>query len=487
MKHHKRIRKSQKEIPTNLWKDVETVIVKNDMCCGCGICATVCPVKGCITIDFDVNKEYKPFVDHNKCINCGLCWLVCPDNYKLYDRTYNHTHKKEYVDYVQNDLIGPYLEARVGFVNNLDNRRKSASGGILTALLKYMLNEKIVDGVVVAQSIQNRIDEKLCESVIVYSSKDLIDKAGSKYYPIEFSSVIDEIISSKGKTYAIVGVPCVHFALRKLMFMNKEVGKKIKYLFALACGHNVSASFTTFLGQLKGLSNERCKIHFREKDNIAQANDFFVKFTLEDKDNKFIRFLHGNIWGARLFSLNKCLYCTDFWGEFSDACFSDAWLPEYITDTNGTSIVIVRNRDISSYLDIMVNRNIVTLDSIPGEKAVEAQRTQIKFKKEDIKIRIALRKFFHRKAPDYGVKWSYRDLLKIKEVYREIRMIARLKLSKIAYRYGILPRLKTKYFLYLTDPLLIPSVILRKVFKIFGFRDDKRKTAKIAKINPEKH
>ena len=254
------------------------------------------------------------------------------------------------------------------------------------------------------------------------------------------------------------------------MFMNKEVGKKIKYLFAPACGNNVSAAFTTYLGQLKGLSNERCRVHFRENNNTTRANDYIVKFTLENNDSRYIRFHHENVWGARLFSLNKCLYCTDFWGEFSDACFSDAWLPEYISDTNGTSIVVVRNGDISSYLDILVNRGIVTLNPMPEEKVIESQRTQIKFKKEDIKIRIALRKLFHRKAPDYEVKWSYRDLLKIQNGYRELRTIVRLKLSKIAYRYGILPGLKTKYFLYLTDPLLIPCVILKKVFKILGYR-----------------
>ncbi len=452
--------KTQKKISNYLWNDVETTVAKNDMCCGCGVCAYICPTK-CITIDFNKNKEYKPFVNHNICINCGTCRLLCPDDYRLYNKAYNQTYKGSKY-YKKNELIGPFLEARVGFVNDLEKRLRSASGGILTALLTYLLDERIVDGVVVTQSIQNEIDRKLCESVVVYSSSSLIDKTGSRYYPIEFSKVLNEIVSSIGKTYAIVGVPCVSFALRKLMLVNVEIKQKIKYLFALACGHNVSTMFTTYMGMLKGLLSERCMVQFRDKD--VKAADFLVTFKLQNNDSKSIPYLHGNIWSAKLFSLNKCLYCTDFWGEFSDASFSDAWLPEYVSDPKGTSIVVVRNNDISSYLDMMVSHNIATLNSISEEKVVESQIAQVRFKKEDIKIRIALRRLFNKKFPDYRMNWHYKDLLKVKKVYHELKTMSRVKLSKIAYRYGILQRLKIKYFLLITDPMLIPYKTFKTIF-----------------------
>ncbi len=53
-----------------------------DICKGCGLCTTACPVN-IVVIDKDkINiKGYHPATvsDPDKCIGCGNCATICPD------------------------------------------------------------------------------------------------------------------------------------------------------------------------------------------------------------------------------------------------------------------------------------------------------------------------------------------------------------------------------------------------------------------------
>ncbi len=58
------------------------VIINEDICKGCGLCTTACPVK-IMTLDTTrINvKGYHPadVTDMDKCIGCANCAMMCPD------------------------------------------------------------------------------------------------------------------------------------------------------------------------------------------------------------------------------------------------------------------------------------------------------------------------------------------------------------------------------------------------------------------------
>lgn len=58
------------------------VTFNEDICKGCGLCASACPVK-IISLDTErINvKGYQPatVIEMDKCIGCSSCGLMCPD------------------------------------------------------------------------------------------------------------------------------------------------------------------------------------------------------------------------------------------------------------------------------------------------------------------------------------------------------------------------------------------------------------------------
>ena len=59
------------------------VTFNDDLCKGCELCTTVCPVNIVIMDEKRLNaKGYHPATvsDMDKCIACGFCAIICPDS-----------------------------------------------------------------------------------------------------------------------------------------------------------------------------------------------------------------------------------------------------------------------------------------------------------------------------------------------------------------------------------------------------------------------
>ena len=75
---------------TNTKKRIGKLVIKEDLCKGCGLCVSVCP-KNVLELDMNtINaKGYSPSsaVRPDECIACGNCAITCPDSvisvYKL--------------------------------------------------------------------------------------------------------------------------------------------------------------------------------------------------------------------------------------------------------------------------------------------------------------------------------------------------------------------------------------------------------------------
>lgn len=363
-------------------------VKKNDLCCGCGVCSGVCPF-GNLEMKWDNTGEYKP-VEKDKCNErCNICLETCPviethsiDNIaeKIYGTTQGISYDKE---------LGYYLNNYVGYIEDED-RLRSASGGLATWTMCEMLTQRKVDGIVtVGKSLDK---EKLFEFKICTNTEEVKACASSAYYPVEVSEIINTILKEdNGNTYAIMGLPCMIYAIRKAQLKYKKLHQKIKYTFSLVCGQMVNKYSTEVLTVQSGVPLEQLdQFNYRRKREGIPASEFYqVPISKGEEINPIIfTQLPAKMWSQKFFTLESCNYCEDIFGELADAVFMDAWLPEYVRDWKGTTIVIIRNKEID---DIYQKENIRgNINLIDKDKVKESQRGRIIKKREEIKSRLTM-------------------------------------------------------------------------------------------------
>jgi hypothetical protein len=87
------------------------------------------------------------------------------------------------------------------------------------------------------------------------------------------------------------------------------------------------------------------------------------------------------------FRCNACNACMDVFSECADACYMDAWLPEYMNEPRGTSLVLVRNPQIRQLLDHGKAGKLLSLDEIGIEKVIASQAGHVRRKRYLIDMR----------------------------------------------------------------------------------------------------
>lgn len=88
-------------------------------CCGCKVCATICP-KQCISFSEDDETFVFPNRNLEQCINCHLCESICP------------------VSVInQNDKRLP-ISSYVGIHKDVVIVNNSSSGGAFSAICEYL-------------------------------------------------------------------------------------------------------------------------------------------------------------------------------------------------------------------------------------------------------------------------------------------------------------------------------------------------------------
>ena len=151
-------------------------VVKQSLCTSCGICVGACPRK-CISFEYG-KKRNVPVVDKEKCNQCGLCYRVCPGKgIELCAKGKELFGQEENVNW--NKYCGYWKNSYVGHASDESVRFHSASGGMITSFLLYLLKKKIIDGALVVRYKEN--EPFTPEPFIATTEKDLLSSKGSKY------------------------------------------------------------------------------------------------------------------------------------------------------------------------------------------------------------------------------------------------------------------------------------------------------------------
>jgi coenzyme F420-reducing hydrogenase beta subunit len=228
------------------------------------------------------------------------------------------------------------------------------------------------------------------------SEEEIRRGAKSRYYPIELSNVLQEVRQTPGR-YAIVGLPCFIKAVRRLALQEPIFRERIVFCIGLVCGHLKSARFADMLAWQMGISpGELATIDFRSKMANAPASEYGIAAWTQCDAGGAARVsrssdLYGYNWGYGFFKCNACDYCDDVMAETADLCIGDAWLPQYVADSNGTNVIVVRNGVIGEIIDEAAAAGRLKLDRITVDAIVQSQDAGLRHRREGLAYRLYLK------------------------------------------------------------------------------------------------
>ncbi|WP_221250097.1 Coenzyme F420 hydrogenase/dehydrogenase, beta subunit C-terminal domain [Desulfuromonas versatilis] len=364
-------------------RQVVADIVERGLCCGCGICAGVCPNRN-LEMALCGNGDIAPILVGECPSGCQLCMQVCPfgpqskSEDRLAKTRFGCSEEAKF-----EKTVGLYLESFVGYSLVSDHRARGASGGMATWLLESLVRRGLVDAVVCVG--EGKGNDGLFEYKAVADIEALRGAAGSRYYPVSVAEAV-ALMNEKFKEarYAVVGLPCVLKGLHLAMEALPRLRRRIVYTLGLTCGHMPNRLYTEYLASISGIPpGHLASAKYRLKENTGRAGNF--KFQAVAKNGcvgvaiPFSKI--SNIWSDGYFQVNACNYCDDVFAEVADATFMDAWLPEYSHDPQGHSLIVVRHSALIPIFDEGVRAGGCHLKSLPVSKIVESQSGVIENKR----------------------------------------------------------------------------------------------------------
>ena len=370
-------------------------VVQKDRCCSCGVCAGICPA-ACLEMKLQDNGDLAPSFSGQCEPKCRLCLAVCPFapgifdpranlNRSLVEKDENNSPKLQH-----HEDVGPYIKSYVGYAEK--HRTSSSSGGMATFTLKQLFERGEITRAAVVESVSDPSRGLLFNFRVVSSVDELERCAGSVYYPVEISSVLQAILLDPRTRWAIVGVPCLCAAVRRAMKSSQIIGQAVQYVFGLACGMYLNSMYTELLASESGVNwPDVATVRFRVKsDQDAPGNYGFVAISKSGQLGNVVKYggLPEFLGRNGYFRLGACNYCMDVFAECADACFMDAWLPEYANDPKGTSIVLIRDVRVQQLLEECGRGGSATLQLIAIEKVVQSQWGAVRRKRKLIGMRL---------------------------------------------------------------------------------------------------
>lgn len=371
----------------NITPKVLDLVVKNDLCIGCGLCTYKCPNKA-LEMKWNEYGFLTPFLS-GSCNNDGSCLSVCPFNpFPAEDIKTEDELANIFLDEAPNHhpKIGKYYGLYAGYSN--DFRMTSSSGGIATYVLTELLAQKIVDYVFSVKESSN--PESHYEYAISKTKDELIAGSKTRYYPVTLATVFSEIDKIDGNI-AIVGVGCFIKAIRLAQHSNPELKKKIKFLVGIICGGVKSRFFSEYLANKAGVPTDLyCKPEFRIKDINSTAADYsfgcYNKNTNEFKSIKMRTV--GDMWGTGLFKNNACDFCDDVTTELADISLGDAWFNPYMLNGKGTNVIVTRSILASNILEDGIKLKKVSLNIIKDSTFLSSQQGSFNHRHIGLKYRL---------------------------------------------------------------------------------------------------
>ncbi|MCZ3367514.1 MULTISPECIES: Coenzyme F420 hydrogenase/dehydrogenase, beta subunit C-terminal domain [Methanobacterium] len=371
-------------------------VVKDNLCTGCGTCISLCPVEAIVLTKEPHKGIYIPKINEKKCNNCSICFRICPGH----EVNFKELNLKIFGKKSENSLIGNYIECYAGHTTNYELGYDCASGGLITQILIFALENEIINGALITKMNEDNPLEPEC--FIARTKEEIIKGSKSKYCPVPANIALKEILKSdEEEKFAVVGLPCHIHGVRKAELIYKKLEKKIIIHLGIWCSVTCNFLGTEFILKKYGIHKEEVvQLSYRGKGWPGGMS-------LKLKNGKEIFISQEEYWNDDFSSFisSRCKVCCDASAELADISFGDYRGKKVILDNNiGKSGIIVRNdigKDILNKMQLANELTIFKTDC----KDISHLQYYFYFKKS-IRACFLIFTVLNKRIPDYNYDFT---------------------------------------------------------------------------------
>ncbi|MEM2110502.1 MAG: Coenzyme F420 hydrogenase/dehydrogenase, beta subunit C-terminal domain [Candidatus Bathyarchaeia archaeon] len=264
-------------------------------CIGCASCVVVCPFK-CL----EYSKEEPKLV--SDCKTCGICAQTCPRYTSFIPDLERFVFNRERKS---SEEFGIYRRIVIAQTTNDEILKRCQDGGVVTTLLIYALENRLIEGAAVA-GVSDKEPLKAIPQLAT-TVDELLECAGTKYTYSPNIIAFDKGVQQKKKNLAFVGTPCQIELIRKIQAVPlKKYSEALRVAIGVFCSECFTyEGFVTKLIQKKmGIDPGQVKkINIKGKILVTAKSGEVKTAPLKDA-KEYVR---------------KCLHsCTDFSSELAD-------------------------------------------------------------------------------------------------------------------------------------------------------------------------
>lgn len=373
-------------------------IIDEKKCCGCTACENACPQK-CIKMIEDREGFLYPQVDTQRCIDCHLCEKVCP---------------------VLNPVNLPQGELKTYVVRDKrkDILKNSTSGGVITSIMEYVLQQHgVVYGVIMD-------DDRVVKHIRIDDIDDpkLRMIPGSKYVESEIRGIFRQVKTDldASRPVCFSGTPCQVAGLKA--FLRKDFENLITV--DVVCHGNPSPLFWKryVAYQEKRYGSRITEAKFRSKTYGYHSGSMRLTFA---NGKKYVGSVRVNLFLKAFFedlcSRPSCYDCAfKHAHRVSDLTIYDSWhageLANLKDDDKGYTNVIIQSEKgwklfnvISQCLDVYETdtEKAIALDGIMVRNCVEWNERRDTFfvdLEQTDNLEQHCKKYFRISAKDYLIE-----------------------------------------------------------------------------------
>jgi coenzyme F420 hydrogenase subunit beta len=283
-------------------------IVANDLCIGCGLCASVAGHDRVALRRTDVGTDRAIALRPLDPATERQIAAVCPG-----------VRAEGPPDRGGHPFWGRSLRFVRAHASDPDVRHRGSSGGTLSALAAFLVDSGRVDFVLhVGASLE---EPMRTERRLSFSGGEVVDNVGSRYGPatplIDFCELLD-----RGRPFAVVGKPCDIGAIANLAEVDPRVDELVRYRLSFFCGGASELTPAREFVREHGLDERDLRLfRYRGHGNPGMTR-------METHDGRAIERTYDDFWTDDVGNWKiqfRCKICPDAIGERADLVAMDVW------------------------------------------------------------------------------------------------------------------------------------------------------------------